>query len=107
MNLQQPLKRMAVVLGTSVLAFIAGIGISLLGIELSGGVAEWRQWLASNSGAFRAWRFALYAIAIAYWVHVRRAHALQPAQHQRLLRLECTVIALLVLIELQSFRGAS
>lgn len=107
MNLRQPLKRMAVVFGTSVLVFIAGIGISLLGIELSGGVIEWRQWLANNTLGFRIWRISLYALVIAYWLRIRRARAMTTPQQHRLLRLECTVIALLVLIELQSLRGAS
>ncbi|PZW50690.1 hypothetical protein F477_01810 [Pseudomonas sp. URIL14HWK12:I3] len=107
MNLRQPLKRMAVVFGTSVLVFIAGIGISLLGIELTGGVIEWRGWIANNTLGFRIWRLTLYALAIIYWLRIRRARVLPAPLNHRLLRLECTVIALLMLIELQSLRGGS
>lgn len=105
MKLRQPFKRAVVLMGTSVLVLLVGIGISLIGIELTGGVIQWRQWLAEHTGAFRIWRLALYTVALAYWIHLRRTYPLHPRQHQRLLRLECTVIAVLVLLELQSFGG--
>ena len=41
------------VCGRLALTFIAAIGISLLGIELVGGVEEWRGWLAQHTNAFR------------------------------------------------------
>jgi hypothetical protein len=98
-------KRVALVLGAALLTLVIGTGISLIGIELAGGVIEWRQWLADHTGAFRIWRLALYAATLTFWIRLRRARPLPPAQHQRLLRLEGTVIALLALIELQSPGG--
>lgn len=105
MKLRQSLKHVALVVGSALLVLAIGTGISLIGIELTGGVIEWRQWLADHTGAFRIWRLALYTAALAYWIHIRRTYHLHPRQHQRLLRLECTVIAVLVLLELQSFGG--
>lgn len=105
MKLRQPLKRVALVVGTALLVLAIGTGISLIGIELAGGVIEWRQWLADHTGAFRIWRLALYSAALAYWIHLCRSYPLEPAQHQRLLRLECTVVAALTLLELSSSGG--
>jgi hypothetical protein len=105
MNLRQPLKQAAMVAGTALLVLAIGTGISLIGIELTGGLIQWRQWIADHTGAFRIWRIGLYAVTLAYWIRLRRAHPLPPARHQRLLRLECTVVALLVLIELQTPGG--
>jgi len=105
MKARDQAKRIAVVIGAGLLTLLIGTGISLIGIELTGGVIEWRQWLADHTGTFRVWRICLYAVTLAYWIRLRRAHPLPPARHQRLLRLECTVVALLVLIELQSPGG--
>jgi hypothetical protein len=105
MTRREQAKRIAVVIGAALLTLVIGTAISLIGIELTGGVIEWRQWLADHTGAFRIWRIALYAVTLVYWIHLRRTHSLPPARHQRLLRLECTVVALLVLIELQAPGG--
>ncbi|MFJ4443328.1 hypothetical protein ACIPZ8_14695 [Pseudomonas sp. NPDC089422] len=107
MILQRLVKRVAVVVCTSLLVLATGTAVSLLGIELCGGVIEWRRWLADNTGALRIWRFALYAAMAAVWVHIRRTHPLQSVQHQRLLRLEFTVVALLMLLELPPSGGTS
>ena len=105
MNLQQSLTRLIAVLASAMLVLATGTVVSLIGIELSGGVTEWRQWLTDNTGVFLIWRLCLYAIALTYWLRIRRTYPLQKSHHHRLLRLECTVIALLVLLELPSFGG--
>ncbi|MBT2375350.1 hypothetical protein [Pseudomonas fluorescens] len=107
MTVQRQVRQAVIVFGTAVLVLVLGTGVSLLGIALSGGVIEWRQWLADHSGAFRIWRCVLYAVALAYWIHLRRSHPLLPPLHQRLLRLEYTVIGLLLLLELQALGGLS
>lgn len=96
-------RRITVFVVASALTFIAAIGISLLGIELAGGIPEWQQWLKDNTGYFRLWRIVLYS-GLAYgWYRLRRQlhrQGISTEQHHRLLRTEVALVAFLVLLEL-------
>ncbi|NNA97395.1 hypothetical protein [Pseudomonas gessardii] len=96
-------RRISVFVVTSALTVIAAIGISLLGIELAGGIPEWQQCLKDNASYFRLWRILFYsALAYGWYCLRRRLHrrGIDPEQHHRLLRTEVALVALLLLLEL-------
>lgn len=96
-------RRISVFVAASALTFITAIGISLLGIELAGGIPEWQQWLKDNTGYFRLWRIVLYSVLAYGWYRLRqRLHrqSITREQHHRLLRTEVALVALLLLLEL-------
>lgn len=96
-------RRITVFVVASALTFIAAIGISLLGIELVGGVEEWRGWLAQHTNAFRLWRMCLYSALAFAWYRLRRRQPLPPLQHRRLLGVEINIIGIIVVLEFMTF----
>jgi hypothetical protein len=96
-------RHISVFVAALALTSIAGIGISLLGIELAGGIPEWQQWLKDNAGYFRLWRVLLYSVLAYGWYRLRRRlhrQGISTEQHHRLLRTEIALVALLLLLEL-------
>lgn len=85
---------------------LVAILISLIGIELAGGIAQWEQWLKGNAGYFRLWRMLLYA-ALAYaWYSMHRRLLAQDIDQQQRRQITRTAIALVVaalLLELHSY----
>lgn len=88
------------------LCLLVAVLISLIGIELAGGIVQWEQWLKGNAGYFRLWRMLLYT-ALAYgWYCLHRRLLAQNISQQKRRQLMRTAIGLVVavlLLELHSY----
>lgn len=90
----------------SALILLMTILISLIGIELAGGIAQWEHWLKGNAGYFRLWRMLLYtALAYSWYSMHRRLLAQNISQQQRrqLMRTAIGLVVAVLLLELHSY----
>lgn len=51
---------------------LATLIVALVGMQQTGGILAWGQWLDEHPGRFLLWRLALYAAVLWNWMWARR-----------------------------------
>lgn len=78
---------LSLLLLAAALLCVAALLVNLMGIHLSGGIANWQQWLDAHRLHFFVWRLCLYVSVLVAWPWVRRRRLQRSPQARRQLRM--------------------
>ncbi|MCX8588478.1 MULTISPECIES: hypothetical protein [unclassified Gilliamella] len=88
--------------------------INVVGIQITGTMGNWRNWLAHHSYYFLIWRIVLYTLVIMGWLWAKRRLTARELRHypqshitlkQRFLRIEVATVIAFIVLELSNGIG--
>jgi len=89
-------RRVALALLWTVVVLSTAIIANLVGIRLTGGIADWQQWMDAHAAYFLVWRLLLYAGTAWGWIWMR----------QRLVRVEIAAVLAVTALEVSQLLWA-